>query len=55
MASRPNPLDGYTVEPGAIRYLGEDHIRDCVQVCKSAQLMLPPPDAEPVAPDGQLQ
>lgn len=23
MASRPNPLDGFTVEPGAIRYLGE--------------------------------
>ncbi len=23
MVSRPNPLDGFTVEPGAIRYLGE--------------------------------
>lgn len=28
---------GYT----AIRYLGEEHIRDCVQVCKSAHLQLP--------------
>ena len=30
---------GYT----AIRYLGEQHIIDCLQVCKSAQLQLPPP------------
>jgi uncharacterized protein (DUF697 family) len=30
---------GYT----AIRYLGEQHIRDCVEVCKSAQLQLPAP------------
>jgi uncharacterized protein (DUF697 family) len=28
---------GYT----AIRYLGEEHIRDCVEVCKSAHLELP--------------
>jgi hypothetical protein len=32
-------LIGYT----AIRYLGEQHIRDCVQVCKSAHLQLPAP------------
>ena len=32
-------LIGYT----AIRYLGEQHIIDCIQVCKSAQLQLPPP------------
>jgi hypothetical protein len=25
----------------AIRYLGEQHIRDCVQVCRQAQLQLP--------------
>lgn len=31
---------GYT----AIRYLGEQHIRDCVEVCKTAQLQLPAPD-----------
>jgi hypothetical protein len=30
-------LIGYT----AIRYLGEQHIRDCVQVCKTAGLPLP--------------
>lgn len=41
-------LIGYT----AIRYLGEEHIRDCVQVCKAANLQLPGPgpltiDAEP--------
>jgi uncharacterized protein (DUF697 family) len=29
---------GYT----AIRYLGEEHIKDCVQVCRTAQLRLPP-------------
>lgn len=32
-------LIGYT----AIRYLGEEHIKDCVQVCRTAQLRLPPP------------
>jgi hypothetical protein len=30
-------LIGYT----AIRYLGEQHIRDCVEVCKAAHLTLP--------------
>ena len=32
---------GYT----AIRYLGEEHLRDCVRVARTAQLLLPPPDA----------
>jgi hypothetical protein len=32
-------LIGYT----AIRYLGEEHIKDCVEVCKAAGLSLPPP------------
>lgn len=32
-------LIGYT----AIRYLGEEHIRDCVQVCRQAGLKLPGP------------
>jgi hypothetical protein len=32
-------LIGYT----AIRYLGEEHIRDCVEVCKQAHLTLPAP------------
>ena len=36
-------LIGYT----AIRYLGEEHIRDCVQVCREAHLKLPAP-ARPV-------
>jgi hypothetical protein len=35
-------LIGYT----AIRYLGEEHIRDCVQVCQQAQLRLPAPPLE---------
>jgi uncharacterized protein (DUF697 family) len=33
-------LIGYT----AIRYLGEEHIRDCIAVCKEAQLTLPLPE-----------
>jgi uncharacterized protein (DUF697 family) len=32
-------LMGYT----AIRYLGEEHIKDCIQVLQSAQLALPAP------------
>lgn len=33
---------GYT----AIRYLGEEHIKDCVRVAQEAQLLLPSPPAE---------
>jgi hypothetical protein len=33
---------GYT----AIRYLGEEHIKDCVRVAQAAQLQLPPPSAK---------
>jgi hypothetical protein len=33
---------GYT----AIRYLGEEHIKDCVRVAQAAQLRLPPPSAK---------
>ena len=42
-------LIGYT----AIRYLGEDHIRDCVLVCRQADLLLPAPSptAAPVNRD----
>jgi uncharacterized protein (DUF697 family) len=36
-------LIGYT----AIRYLGEQHIRDCVAVCKEAHLKLPMPTDTP--------
>lgn len=32
---------GYSV----IRYLGEEHIKDCIQVMQTAHLTLPPPDA----------
>lgn len=35
-------LVGYT----AIRYLGEEHIKDCIRVVQSAHLALPPPDAK---------
>lgn len=34
---------GYT----AIRYLGEEHIKDCVRVCRTAQLTLPLSAPEP--------
>ncbi len=41
------PLAGQVVSAvisyTAIRYLGEQHIRDCVQVCKQAHLKLPAP------------
>jgi hypothetical protein len=37
---------GYT----AIRYLGEEHIKDCVRVAQHAQLMLPAPGLVPVEP-----
>ena len=30
----------------AIRYLGEEHIRDCVEVCRQAHLKLPAPEAK---------
>jgi hypothetical protein len=30
---------GYT----ALRYLGEEHIKDCVRVAQAAQLLLPAP------------
>jgi hypothetical protein len=41
-------LIGYT----AIRYLGEEHIKDCIEVVKSAQLQLPAPQvlSLPAAP-----
>jgi hypothetical protein len=34
---------GYT----ALRYLGEEHIKDCVRVAKEAQLILPAPEPAP--------
>jgi hypothetical protein len=38
---------GYT----ALRYLGEEHIKDCVRVAQAAQLMLPPPKSRGRAKD----
>ena len=44
-AARYVPLAGLAVSAligySAIRYLGEEHIRDCVLVCREAQLQLP--------------
>lgn len=46
-ASRYVPLAGQALSAligySAIRYLGEQHIRDCVEVCRQAQLQLPRP------------
>lgn len=45
-AARYVPLAGQAVSAligyAAIRYLGEEHIKDCVQVCKAAHLLPPP-------------
>ena len=52
-AAKLVPLAGQAVSAligyGAIRYLGEQHIRDCVEVCRIARLKLPAPQAEPAA------
>jgi hypothetical protein len=46
-ATRYVPLAGQAISAligySAIRYLGEQHIIDCIQVCKSANLQLPAP------------
>ena len=45
-------LIGYT----AIRYLGEEHIKDCISVVKTAQLQLPAPEpVVTVAPPKRLK
>lgn len=48
-ATKYVPIAGQAISAligyAAIRYLGEEHIRDCVNVCKSANLSLPPPAA----------
>jgi uncharacterized protein (DUF697 family) len=48
-AARFVPLAGQAVSAvmgyTALRYLGEQHIRDCVRVVRSARLRLPAPDA----------
>lgn len=41
-----------TLGYATLRYLGEQHLRDCVRVCQEAQLQLPaPPVAPPPPPD----
>jgi hypothetical protein len=46
-ATKYIPLAGQALSAligyAAIRYLGEQHIRDCVQVCQAAHLQLPRP------------
>jgi hypothetical protein len=46
-AAKYVPLAGQAVSAlmgyAAIRYLGEEHIKDCVRVCQAAQLALPVP------------
>jgi hypothetical protein len=46
-AAKYVPLAGQAISAlvgySAIRYLGEQHIRDCIAVCQAAHLQLPPP------------
>ena len=53
-AARYVPLAGQALSAligyAAIRYLGEQHIRDCVLVCQSARLHLPAPVVVPAKP-----
>lgn len=53
-AARYVPLAGQALSAligyAAIRYLGEQHIRDCVQVCRKARLRLPAPASPPALP-----
>lgn len=48
-AARYVPLAGQAISAAigyaAIRYLGEQHIRDCVEVCRQANLKLPAPSS----------
>ncbi|MGV3573137.1 MAG: hypothetical protein ACO1PB_21290 [Ramlibacter sp.] len=58
-AAKYVPLAGQAVSAAigytAIRYLGEQHIRDCIAVCKAARLQLPAPTPEPaIAPPKRL-
>jgi uncharacterized protein (DUF697 family) len=49
-AAKYVPLAGQAISAivgySAIRYLGEEHLRDCVRVALAAQLLLPAPDVE---------
>ncbi len=49
-AAKYVPLAGQAVAAlmgyAALRYLGEEHLKDCVRVVKDAHLALPPPEAK---------
>ena len=53
-AAKYVPLAGQAVSAvmgyAAIRYLGEEHIKDCVRVAREAQLLLPAPSSAPREP-----
>lgn len=48
-AARYVPLAGQAISAAigyaALRYLGEQHIRDCIEVCRRAHLRLPAPSS----------
>lgn len=50
-ASKYVPFAGQAISAavgyGAIRFLGEEHLKDCVRVAREAQLALPAPSAPP--------
>ena len=56
-AAKYIPLAGQAVAAlvgySAVRYLGEQHLKDCVQVALSAQLQLPAPSEPSPANDGR--
>ena len=43
---RFKPWEGQPIATAGeiLRYLGEEHLKDCVRVARAAQLRLPPPD-----------
>jgi len=55
-ATKYVPIAGQAISAligyAALRYLGEQHIRDCVEVCRQAQLALPEPNVRPSLPAG---
>lgn len=50
-AAKYVPLAGQAISAlvgyGAIRFLGEEHLKDCVRVARAAQLTLPAPPSPP--------
>jgi hypothetical protein len=58
-ATKYVPIAGQAISAligyAALRYIGEEHIRDCVEVCKSAGLSLPPQVDVPRLPPPRLK